>query len=141
MSHNDFFHLRSTFGRSVVAIGQNQRAAWLAGVAVPRTMASVYILSGTLAGLGGVLLSAYSGGASLDMAEEFLLSLIAVVVLGGTSIAGGRPTVAGVWGAALFLYLLVTMLNVFRVDAGVRYVLTGLIIIGVLAVAGGEQER
>ncbi len=48
------------------------------------------------------------------MAEEFLLSSIAVVVLGGTSIAGGRPTVAGVWGAALFLYLLVTMLNVFR---------------------------
>jgi ribose transport system permease protein len=130
---------RSSFGRSVLAIGQNARAAYLAGVAIPRTMAAVYILSSLLASLAGLLLAAYSGGASLNMAEDFLLMSIAVVVLGGTSISGGQATVTGVWSASLFLYLIVTMLNVFGVSAGLRYVITGLIIVGVLAVSKGRR--
>jgi ribose transport system permease protein len=130
---------RTVFGRSVLAIGQNARAAYLAGVKIPRTMATVYIVSGLLGGVAGLLLSAYSGGASLNMSEDFLLMSIAVVVLGGTSIAGGQATVAGIWGAAMFLYLIVTMLNVFGVGAGLRYVISGLIIIGVLALSKGRQ--
>lgn len=130
---------RSSFGRSVLAIGQNQRAAYLAGVRIPRTMAAVYIISSLLAAVAGLLLAAYSGGASLNMAEDFLLMSIAVVVLGGTSIAGGQATVAGVWTASLFLYLIVTMLNVLGVGAGLRYVISGLIIIGVLAVSKGRK--
>jgi ribose transport system permease protein len=129
---------RSSFGRSVLAIGQNARAAYLAGVRIPRTMAAVYIISSLLAAVAGLLLAAYSGGASLNMAEDFLLMSIAVVVLGGTSIAGGQATVAGVWSASLFLYLIVTMLNVLGVSAGLRYVITGLIIVGVLAVSKGR---
>jgi ribose transport system permease protein len=131
--------VRSTFGRSVLAIGQNPRAAYLAGVAIPRVMASVYIISALLASVAGLLLAAYSGGASLNMSEDFLLMSIAVVVLGGTSIAGGQATVTGVWTASLFLYLIVTMLNVLGVSAGLRYVVTGLIIIGVLAVSKGRR--
>jgi len=130
---------RSTFGRSVLAIGQNARAAYLAGVPIRRTMAAVYIISSLLASVAGLLLAAYSGGASLNMAEDFLLMSIAVVVLGGTSIAGGQATVTGVWTASLFLYLIVTMLNVLGVSAGLRYVITGLIIIGVLAVSKGRK--
>ena len=130
---------RSVFGRAVLAIGQNARAAYLAGISIPRVIAAVYIISAVLASLAGLLLAAYSGGASLNMAEDFLLMSIAVVVLGGTSIAGGQATVAGVWSASLFLYLIVTMLNVLGVGAGLRYVLTGLIIIFVLALSKGRQ--
>ncbi len=130
-----FVLARSSFGRSVLAIGQNARAAYLAGVRIPRTMAAVYLVSSVLASVAGLLLAAYSGGASLNMAEDFLLMSIAVVVLGGTAISGGQATVAGVWSASLFLYLIVTMLNVLGVGAGLRYVITGLIIIGVLAVS------
>lgn len=129
---------RSTFGRSVLAIGQNPRAAYLAGIRIPATMAAVYVLSSLLAGIAGLLLAAYSGGASLNMAEDFLLMSIAVVVLGGTSIAGGQATATGVWTAALFLYLIVTMLNVLGVSAGLRYMITGLIIVSVLAVSKGR---
>ena len=131
---------RTVFGRSVLAIGQNIRAARLAGLAVRRTLASVYVLSGLLAAIAGILLSAYSGGAALDMGADYLLMSIAVVVLGGTSIAGGQASPAGLWGAATLLDLVVTMLNVMRVGAGVRYVVTGLIIIGVLALAKGRDE-
>ncbi|HTU55951.1 MAG TPA: ABC transporter permease [Acetobacteraceae bacterium] len=131
---------RTVFGRSVLAIGQNIRAARLAGLAVRRTLASVYVLSGLLAAIAGILLSAYSGGAALDMGADYLLMSIAVVVLGGTSIAGGQASPAGLWGAATLLDLVVTMLNVMRVGAGVRYVVTGLIIIGVLALAKGRDQ-
>lgn len=130
---------RSVFGRSILAIGQNERAAYLAKVSIPGTIASVYIISAVLSAIAGLLLSGYSGGASLDMSQDFLLMAIAVVVLGGTSIAGGRASVAGVWGASVFLYLIVTMLNVFGVGAGVRYVVTGVIIITVLTLSEGKE--
>ena len=132
---------RTIYGRSVVAIGQNMRAAHLAGVQVERIRAVTYVMCATLAGLCGYVLSAFSGGAALNMGEEYLLSSIAVVVIGGTSVAGGFANVPGLWGAALFLFLLVTMLNTFGAGAGVRLVLTGLIIIGVIVAASGGKRR
>jgi ribose transport system permease protein len=131
---------RMIYGRSVLAIGQNIRAAWLAGVHVGRVRFLTYTLSGTLAGLNGALLAGYFRGANVDIGNEYLLASIAVVVIGGTSVAGGKANVPGVWGAALFLVLLLTMLNTFGVSAGIRLLLTGLIIVGVITVAGGEKS-
>ncbi len=130
---------RSVFGLSVLAIGQNARAAHLSGLRVRRTLACVYLVSATLSAIAGILLAAYTGGAALNMGEDYLLMSIAVVVLGGTSVAGGRASPAGLWGAATLLFLVVTMLNVMRVSAGLRYVVTGLIIIGVLGLAKGRD--
>ncbi len=132
---------RTLYGRSVLAVGQNMRAAWLAGIKVDRTRFFTYVLSALLAGVCGILLSGFSGGAALNMGEEFLLASIAVVVIGGTSVAGGRASVPGVWGAALFMYLLVTMLNTFGAGAGIRLIMTGLIIIAVIVAAGGEKPQ
>ncbi|RWB29029.1 MAG: ABC transporter permease [Mesorhizobium sp.] len=130
---------RMIYGRSVLAIGQNIRAAWLAGVNVGRIRFLTYTLSGALGGLDGALLAGYFRGANVDIGNEYLLASIAVVVIGGTSVAGGKANVPGVWGAALFLVLLLTMLNTFGVSAGVRLLLTGLIIVGVIAAAGGQK--
>jgi hypothetical protein len=60
--------------------------------------------------------------------------------VGGTSVSGGKPNVAGLWGAALFLVLLLTMLNTFGVSAGIRFVVTGLVIIAVIIAAGGQKS-
>jgi ribose transport system permease protein len=130
---------RMVYGRSVTAIGQNIRAAWLAGVPVGRIRFLTYTLSGTLGGLNGALLAGYFRGANVDIGNEYLLASIAVVVIGGTSVAGGKANVPGVWGAALFLVLLLTMLNTFGVSAGVRLLLTGLVIVGVITAAGGQK--
>jgi ribose transport system permease protein len=132
---------RSVYGRSVLAVGQNPRAAWLAGLNVDLTRFATYVLSALMAGICGILLSGFSGGAALNMGEEFLLASIAVVVIGGTSVAGGRANVPGIWGAALFLYLLVTMLNIFGASAGIRLILTGLMIIAVIVISGGEERQ
>ncbi len=75
------------------------------------------------------------------MGEEYLIASIAVVVIGGTSVAGGKANIAGIWGAALFLFLLVTMLNTFGASAGIRLIMTGLIIVAVITVAGGDEQR
>ena len=130
---------RSVYGRSVTAIGQNMRAAGLAGIGVGWARFATYALSACLAALCGTLLAAFSGGASLNMGEEYLLASISVVVIGGTSVAGGFSNVSGIWGAALFLYLLVTMLNTLGVGSGLRQILTGAIIVAVITLAGSRK--
>ncbi len=132
---------RTSYGRKTLAIGQNERAAGLAGIAVHQVRLATYVLSAVATSIAAVLLSAFSGGASLDMGEDFLLNSIAVVVIGGTSVAGGKSNVPGIWGAALFLFLLVAMLNSFGFGSGVRIMLTGIIIIAVITIAGGDKIR
>ncbi len=127
---------RSVLGRSIAAIGQNRRAAHLAGVRVERTRLVTYVICAALAGLTGALIAGFAGGNSLDQGEEYLLLTIAVVVIGGSSVSGGRPCVPGIWGAALFMFLLVAMLNAAGAGPGLRMLLTGLIIIAVIVVAG-----
>jgi ribose transport system permease protein len=130
---------RMVYGRSVLAIGQNMRAAWLAGIPVERIRFATYVLSGVFGAIDGALLAGYFRGASVDIGNEYLLNSIAVVVIGGTSVAGGKANVPGIWGAALFIVLLLTMLNTFGASAGVRLLLTGLIIVGVITAAGGRN--
>jgi ribose transport system permease protein len=123
----------------VLAIGQNNRAAALAGISVERVRFITYIGSALLAALCGYLFSGFSGGSSLSMGEQYLLASIAVVVIGGTSVAGGSGNVPGIWGASLFLFLVQSMLNTYQLSAGFRYLATGLIIIGVIAAAGSKR--
>jgi ribose transport system permease protein len=131
---------RTVFGRSVLAIGQNVRAAWLAGIAVEKTRLATYLMSGALGGFSGAILAGYFRGSSLDIGNEYLLLSIAVVVIGGTSVSGGRANVSGIWGASVFLILLFTMLNTFGVSAGLRFLVTGLVIIAVIVAAGGQKS-
>ena len=100
----------------MLAIGQNARAARLAGVKVEPIRFATYALCGALGGLDGALLAGYFRGANVDIGNEYLLLSIAVVVIGGTSVAGGKANVPGVWGGALFLVMLQTMLNTYGVE-------------------------
>jgi ribose transport system permease protein len=131
---------RTIYGRNVIAIGQNARAARLAGVPVERTHFLTYVMCAVLAALCGYFVAGFSGGAALNMGQEYLLSSIAVVVIGGTSVSGGFANVPGLWGAAMFLFLLVTMLNIWGFGAGMRLVLTGLVIIAVIVAASSRRR-
>lgn len=132
---------RSIWGRWLLATGQNLRVARLAGVPVELVRASTYVSVAVFAALTGYLLASFSGGAALNMGAEYLLMSIAVVVIGGSSIAGGNSNVPGVWGAALFMFLVVSMLNSYGAGAGVRNVLTGTIIIGIVIAASTRRTR
>ncbi len=132
---------RSVFGRWLLGSGQNLRAARLAGIPTELVRAVTYTTVAVLAAVAGYLLASFSGGASLNMGQEYLLNSIAVVVIGGTSIAGGNSNVPGIWGASLFLFLVVSMLNSYGFGAGVRMMLTGLIIIGIVIAASTRRVR
>lgn len=132
---------KGIYGRWVSAVGQNMRAARLAGVPVDGVRAATYLLCAVLASLCGFLLSCFSGGAALNMGTEYLLTSIAVVVIGGTAVAGGFANVPGIWGASLFLFLVVSMLNTYGASAGVRLLLTGAIIIAVIVAASRRPLR
>ncbi len=131
-------------GRSAAArcwrSGRTSGRRGLAGIRVEPVRFVTYVLCGALGGLNGALLAGYFRGANVDIGNEYLLASIAVVVIGGTSVAGGKANLPGVWGGALFLVLLLTMLNTFGVSAGVRLVATGLIIVAVITAAGGEKR-
>jgi ribose transport system permease protein len=132
---------RTPLGRALCASGQNERAAELAGLPVGLSRIVASCLSGAFAALAGMLLAAYTGGSSLDLGSDYLLMTIAVVVIGGTRAAGGLPSVAGVVGAALFMFLLVSLLNMFALGPGVRMVIAGLVIVLVVAFTTASLDR
>jgi ribose transport system permease protein len=110
-------------------------------VKVERVRCLTYLLSATFAAFTGLLLAAVSGGAALDMGVEYMLISVAVVVIGGTLVSGGKASVAGVWGASMFLFLTNAILNAVGTGAGVRSVAYGLLIVAVVVVAGGRATR
>lgn len=130
---------RTVHGRWMAAIGQSLPAARMAGIPVDGVRLWTYVLCSVLAALAGFLLACFSGGAALNMGAEYLLMSIAVVVIGGTAVAGGDSNVPGIWGASLFMFLVVSMLNTYGQGAGVRLILTGLIIIAVIVAAAGRR--
>lgn len=132
---------KAIYGRWILAIGQSMAAARMAGIPVDGTRFITYVLCAVLASLSGYLLACFSGGAALNMGAEYLLMSIAVVVIGGTSVAGGDSNVPGIWGASLFMFLVVSMLNTYGLGAGIRLIMTGLIIISVIMLAGGRRAR
>ncbi|MEZ2222574.1 ABC transporter permease [Rhizobium sp. RCC_161_2] len=129
---------KTIYGRWISAIGQSMFAARMAGIPVDGTRLATYILCAVLASICGYLLASFSGGAALNMGSEYLLMSIAVVIIGGTAVAGGDSNVPGIWGASLFMFLVVSMLNTYGFGAGSRLILTGFIIIAVILVAGGR---
>ena len=127
--------LQSTlYGRHLEAAGQSEPAARLTGVHVARVRFISYVISGCTAGLAGLLLCGFAGGAFLDIGTPYQMGSIAAVVLGGSLIAGGRSTSIGVFGGAMLLTFLLTLMGVSNLSVGLRDVLEGLVIVIVLVV-------
>jgi ribose transport system permease protein len=120
---------RTPFGRRVYGVGNGERVAALSGIAVGRTLILVYVLSGFCSALVGSLLTGFSGQASLGMGDEYLLPSIAVVVVGGTLITGGRGDYLGMLGGALLLTALQTLLAGTTLPYATRAILFGLVIL------------
>lgn len=85
----------SKYGRYIYLTGINQNAADYAGIDTKKIIASTYVLSGLSAGLAGVMLTSYLGSARADFGSEYLMSILTIVVLGGTLITGGKGGVVG----------------------------------------------
>lgn len=120
---------RTKFGRQVYAVGNSELAARLSGVPVGRVIVSVYVLSALCAALVGILLAGFSGQASLGMGDDYLLPSIAVVVVGGALITGGRGHYVGMLGGALLLTAMQMLLAGTSLPSAFRAVFFGLLIL------------
>ncbi|WP_413332539.1 ABC transporter permease [Brevibacterium sp. GP-SGM9] len=126
---------RRPFGQTVVAIGDNARAATFAGANVWRTKTFAFVLSSLSATVAGVLLAGYAGvHPSVGQGYEF--TAITAVVLGGVVLGGGRGTVLGALIGAFTLESLFTLLNFTTVPATMRDAIQGAIIIAAVAYSG-----
>lgn len=127
-------------GRYIYAIGGNEEAVRLSGIKVKRIKASVYLISGITAGIAGAIMSSRLSSGQPMAGEGYELDAIAAVVLGGTSIAGGRGHIFGTLLGALLLGVLSNGLNLLGVSPYVQRVLKGAIIIGAIYYSSIRQK-
>jgi len=127
----------TAFGRYVYAIGGNEEAALLAGIRVARVKLAAYLFSGMLAGIAGVLFVAQYRQGKPDAGTGLELDAIAAVVIGGTSLMGGRGGLAGTLVGVLIFGLLSDILQLHNINSNLQLLLKGLIIVCTVLV----QER
>ena len=134
-----FLFTRTTFGRAIYAIGNRERAAYLSGIGTQRVVMIAFAISGGLSALGGVLLAGYASKAAQAMGDPYLLPSIAAVVLGGTSILGGRGSYLGTVAGVILITLLQSILSVMQMEEFGRQVIYGVVIIVMLLLYGRER--
>lgn len=129
---------RTAFGRHVYAVGGNSDAAWLSGVRVSRVKLAVYAISGVSAALAGVLVASRLSAGYPRAGEYYELDAIAAVVVGGTSLVGGRGSIWGALAGAFFIGIINNGLNLFQVSTYDQLVVKGAVL---LAAASFDRWR
>lgn len=120
------------FGRKLYAIGSNRSTSYISGLPVNLLIISAYVISALMAGLTGMLLVGYSGGATLAMGDPYLLPSIAMVVIGGSSILGGSGSFLGTVGASILLTTISTLIQALGINQGWQVFIYGLMILIIL---------
>lgn len=132
---------RTSYGLRIYAVGGNRLAAEIAGVKTKRVVFSVYVISGILAGISGLMLSSRVISGSPSLGQTYELDAIAAVVIGGASLMGGRGSI---WGTALGLLLIQTLnngLDIMTVPSYWQDVIKGLLIVAAVAVDVWATKR
>ncbi|GJH27004.1 ABC transporter permease [Caballeronia novacaledonica] len=135
-----YFLVHSTvYGRRLFAVGSNPISSKFSGVPVTKVLVTTYALSGLCSALVGVMLSGFTGQAFNDMGDPYLLTSIAVVVVGGTLMTGGRGNYAGMFGGALMLTALATLLSGSTLPPAARSIVYGAVVLA--AVVAMREKR
>ncbi|MFP3546517.1 ABC transporter permease [Rhizobium sp. SIMBA_035] len=134
-----FLLTRTTFGRSLYAIGNRERAAYMSGIDTRRITLLAFVISGALSALGGVLLAGYASKASQSMGDAYLLPSIAAVVLGGTHVLGGKGSYLGTVAGVILITLLQSILSVMQIEEAGRQLIYGTVIVCMLLLYGRQK--
>jgi ribose transport system permease protein len=131
---------RTGFGRVVFAVGINREAAHLSGLNVDRTRIAVFVISGVLASVSGILLASRLSSVPPRLGQGFELQAIAAAVLAGTSLAGGRGSVARAALGALFLGAVNVGIQLEQIDTAWYQVVVGVSIVGAMVIDRSVRE-
>ena len=133
-----FVLARTRFGRYVYAVGGNARAAKTSGINVVGVRIAVYVISGGLAGVAGMLLAARTGSALTQAGIGYELDAIAAVVIGGISLSGGVGRMTGALIGALIIGVMNNGLDLMGIESYYQQVLKGMLIVGAVML---DQRR
>ncbi len=137
-----WFILRFTiYGRYIYAVGGNIKSAKTSGIDTGRVLFVVYVISGLLAGLAGVLLAARTTAALPQAGVSYELDAIAAVVIGGTSLSGGTGTLGGTVVGALLIGVINNGLNLLGVSSYYQQVIKGVIIVGAVLLDSSRKKN
>ena len=121
---------RTKFGRSVYMVGVNEKAAKVNGIKTEKVIFGVYVIAGLMYALSGVLSGARSNaaGPSLGTQDNFM-DIVCAVVLGGTSVSGGKGSVIGTFIGCIFMTVITNVMNLMNIEYFITYVIKGIIIV------------
>ena len=131
----------TTLGRRFFATGANIETARMSGIKVERVIIAAYAISGLLSAVAGLVLIAYTNGSEARIGDSYLLPVMAVVVMGGTSLAGGQGNLVGTLVAALIMAVIHNGMNILAVPAIWQSLVVGLLIIGTVLADQGLRKR
>ena len=124
------------YGRRIYAVGTNPRAAFLAGIDVRNIRLSVYMIQGLLVGIGATMLLARINTGIITLGQGLEIDTIAMVVIGGTALSGGKGNIVGTLIGVLFLGSIANAMNMLRLPSEVQFLVKGLVVI--VAVTAGD---
>ena len=117
------------FGRSLFAVGGNAQTSYVSGINIDRVKISAFIISGTLAGFSGYILSSYMGAVTTTFGKVYQMDTIAAAVIGGVSLSGGKGSISGVLGGVLLLTVIQVGLQILGISPNYVEMAGGLMIL------------
>ncbi len=136
-----FISTRTVFGRSVYSVGGNEEAARLSGIPVGRTRVMIFAISGFLSALGGIIISSRIMAGAYNVGEGLEFEVIAAVIIGGTSLAGGAGSMIGTFLGVLFIGLLANGMTLMGVHPYWQEVARGLIVLFAVLISELQKLR
>ncbi|WP_367848767.1 ABC transporter permease [Rhodoferax sp. WC2427] len=130
---------RTLMGRYIYAVGTREIAAHMSGINTRQVILGAFVASGICSAMAGLLLAGYAGQSYQRMGDPFLLPGIAAVVVGGTSILGGRGRYSGTVAGVLLITLMSSMLSLLRVPEAVKQISYGLVILAMVGLYSRKQ--
>ena len=127
-----FVESKTVFGLRLYMIGANAKAALISGMNVGKQINTLYILSGLISGFAGILLASRLGAGDCKVGSEYEFNAVVAIILGGTSIFGGRGTVVGTVIGVMIIGILSNALNMFGADTSWQPIIKGLVIVGAI---------
>ena len=127
-----FIESRTVFGQKIFLIGSNMKAAQLSGVSVRKQINTLYIVSGFVSGFAGILLASRLGAGDCKVGLEYEFDAVVAIILGGTSLYGGRGTVVGTVIGVFIIGMMANALNMFGANTAWQPIIKGLVIVGAI---------
>ncbi len=132
-----------SLGKHIYAIGNNEDAAYVAGIDVQRTKVTTFVLAGLFAALGGLLEAGRLQAVHAELGQDSIMMVFAATILGGTSLSGGEGRISGIFGALLVISIIENLMNLYGVEPSIRQIVFGVILLLAITIASlqGRARR